>query len=265
MNLSVLSVKSLNYLHNKDRVNTSVIFESFCQTGTFGYNFHMKIMGHRGARDVAPENSLRSFEAAINCGLTCIEFDIHQIKDGEFIVHHDETLERTTTGVGKIADFSLSELKKYTLKEGDKIPTLSDVLDLTKNKNIELQIELKNAGDWTQLKKILVDSNELELFTIISFNHRWLLEIKDVIPQIKTACLMYALPVKPELIIQSTKCNGISLNVQFVDQLLVDQCHQFGHTVTAWNANDVETFTRLKSFGVDYLGTDVPHSAKAWI
>lgn len=225
----------------------------------------MKTMGHRGARDVAPENSLRSFAAAIDCGLTCIEFDIHQIKDGEFIVHHDDTLERTTTGVGKIVDYTLIELKKYSLLDGDPIPTLQDVLDLTKNKNIELQIELKNAGDWNQLKKILNKTNELDLFTIISFNHRWLLEIKDVFPQIKTACLMYALPVQPELIIQSTKSNGISLNVQFVDQMLVDRCHQFGHTVTAWNANDRETFTRLKAYGVDYLGTDTPHSAKTWI
>jgi glycerophosphoryl diester phosphodiesterase len=225
----------------------------------------MKIMGHRGARDVAPENSLRSFEAAINCGLTCIEFDIHQIKDGEFIVHHDDTLERTTTGVGKISDYSLSELQNYTLKDGDKIPTLNDVLELTKNKNIELQIELKNPGDWNQLKKILINTKMVHLFTVISFNHRWLFELKEIFPEIKTACLMYALPVQPELIIQATKCNGISLNVQFVDLALVERCHQFGHTVTAWNANDIETFTRLNSYGVDYLGTDIPHTAKAWI
>ena len=75
----------------------------------------MKIMGHRGARDVAPENSLRSFEAAINCGITCIEFDIHQIKDGNFVVHHDETLERTTTGNGRIAEYDLSEIQKISL------------------------------------------------------------------------------------------------------------------------------------------------------
>lgn len=225
----------------------------------------MKIMGHRGARDVAPENSLRSFEAAINCGITCIEFDIHQIKDGNFVVHHDETLERTTTGNGRIAEYDLSEIQKISLKEGDQIPTLEEVITLTKSKEIELQIELKNKANWHQLKNILKASGRDHLFTVISFNHRWLFELKEIYPEIKTACLMYALPVRPDEIIKSTKCNGISLNVQFVDQEIVDICHRNGQTVTAWNANDIETFTRLKSYGVDYLGTDIPHTAKAWI
>jgi glycerophosphoryl diester phosphodiesterase len=221
-------------------------------------------MGHRGARDMAPENTMKSFEFLIQSGITCMEFDIHEIRDGKFVVHHDATLERTTNGTGAIANYEWSELSKFQTKDGQNLPLLNDILDLVKNTEVELQIELKNAGNWNNLKKILETTKNFERFTVISFNHRWLKELKSIFPHINTTPLMYALPVDPCAIIKSINAKGISLSVELIDKELVDECHKENFLVTAWNANNHETFTRLKSYGVDYLGTDVPYTAKTW-
>lgn len=221
-------------------------------------------MGHRGARDRAPENTLRSFDFLIQSGLKVIEFDIHYCKGGDWVVHHDDTLNRTTNSTGKIAEKNWEELSLVRTKEGDPLPRLQDVLDLANKHDIELQIELKNHGDFKNLKTYFDQFEHTELITVISFNHRWLLEFKEVCHNIKTTCLLYALPVNPVDIIKSCKADGISVNVTYIDQKLVEECHDQKYFVTAWNANDQETYLKMEKLNIDYLGTDVPYLARTW-
>lgn len=225
----------------------------------------MKLMGHRGARDRAPENTLKSFVFLIQSGLTVLEFDVHYCKDGDWVVHHDDTLDRTTNSSGKIAEKNSEELGLIRTKEGEPLPRLQEVLELAKKNGIELQIELKNHGDLKNLKTYFDQFDNTDFITVISFNHRWLLELKEICPNIKTACLLYALPINPLDIIKSCKADGISVSVAYIDQKLVEECHSQKYFVTAWNANDHETYLRMKKIGVDYLGTDVPYLAKAWV
>lgn len=224
----------------------------------------MKLMGHRGARDRAPENTLRSFDFLIQSGLQALEFDIHYCEGGHWVVHHDDTLDRTTNSTGKIVEKNWDELSQVRTKEGDPLPRLQDVLTLTQDHAIEIQIELKTDGDFENLKSYLDQVKDKKLITVISFNHRWLLEFKQFCPDIKTACLLFALPVNPLEIIKSCQADGISLNINYIDQKLVDECHKEKYSVTAWNANDQDTYLRMKKLGIDYLGTDVPYTAKTW-
>ena len=225
----------------------------------------MKLMGHRGARDRALENTIESFEHLLKSNTSCFEFDIHQLKSGEFVVHHDDTLDRTTTAKGPIAIHTWDEISNFKTIEGTQIPRLEDVLSLIANTECELQIELKNNCNLEQLKKVLVNSKSVHNFTVISFNHRWLLGLKEIFPEIKTAPLLFGLPIDPISIITSTKANGISLSINLLDKQLVDECHLHNFTVTTWNANNYETFIKAKSTGVDYIGTDVPYTAVTWL
>jgi glycerophosphoryl diester phosphodiesterase len=109
------------------------------------------IIGHRGAAGLAPENTLASIEKALSLGVDRIEIDIHQTKDNVLVVIHDETLERTTNGKGKIKDLTYREILKYSAGakfspacENEKVPTLAEVLDLIDGKS-QLLIELKKA------------------------------------------------------------------------------------------------------------------------
>lgn len=101
------------------------------------------IVGHKGAAGYAPENTLASFRKAIELACDRIELDVRLSKNKELVVFHDEEVSRLTNGKGFVREMTLAELKKMDCAEGEKIPTLQEVIDLAKNK-IDLQIELKD-------------------------------------------------------------------------------------------------------------------------
>lgn len=221
-------------------------------------------MGHRGSRDRAPENTIRSFKALLDSNLSVVEFDIHQCADGVWVVHHDDTLDRTTTATGLLSTRTWAELSNVRTKEGDTLPRLEDVLGLYKNTAMELQIEVKSAGDFQKLGEILKQEFDISRITVISFNHQWLYDFKTKHPEIKTTCLLFGLPVNPVEIVKAAKADGLSLSVNWIDQALVQKCHAEKMTVTAWNANDLTIYQKMKTIGVDCLGTDVPFTAETW-
>lgn len=105
----------------------------------------MRIIGHRGARDIWPENSLTGFHAVRALGVDGVEFDIHPTTDGRFAVIHDPTLDRTTVESGPVAVRSSTELGRIALKNSasDKVPMLEEVIEILGPTGLELHIELK--------------------------------------------------------------------------------------------------------------------------
>ncbi len=101
-----------------------------------------KIMGHRGAPADEPENTLRSFARALAVGVAAVELDVQLTKDGRLAVIHDETLDRTTNGRGRVKDFTLAELKRLDAGRGEPVPSLEEVFDLVQGK-AHLVVELK--------------------------------------------------------------------------------------------------------------------------
>lgn len=115
-------------------------------------NFSEKVIlaGHRGERTVVPENTLAAFRYALSCGVDAIETDFHLSKDGELVVIHDHTLERTTDGHGRVCDHTLAELR--ALSAGgwlsaqfatERIPTADEFFQLTADTGILYNLELK--------------------------------------------------------------------------------------------------------------------------
>lgn len=95
------------------------------------------IIGHRGARNLWPENSLEGFRRTRDLGVDAVEFDVHLSRDGELVVIHDPSLERTTEGAGPVADRTATELAALG------VPGLEAVLDIYAGTSIELHIEIK--------------------------------------------------------------------------------------------------------------------------
>ena len=109
----------------------------------------MIVLGHRGARGEAPENTLPGFAYAASLGLTAVEFDIHLTKDDQLVVIHDATVDRTTNGTGAVADLTLAEIQALDARsihtgwpEPCFVPTFEQVLDAVKN-FATLEIEIK--------------------------------------------------------------------------------------------------------------------------
>jgi len=103
------------------------------------------IIGHRGARNLWPENSLAGFERTRELGVDGVEFDVHLARDGEMVVIHDPSLERTTEGTGAVADRTAAELAATKLRDGGGagVPSLDAVLDVYADTSMELHIEIK--------------------------------------------------------------------------------------------------------------------------
>lgn len=136
------------------------------------------VFAHRGASKYAPENTLASFHKALKMGAQALELDITLSRDGEIVVIHDDTLDRTTNGSGAVADLTLDEIKSFDAGShfsaeyaGEKIPTLKEVFELVGSEAL-INIELKNAGkrntELVQKAAALVKSMKLQETIIFS-------------------------------------------------------------------------------------------------
>jgi glycerophosphoryl diester phosphodiesterase len=104
----------------------------------------VRIIGHRGARNLWPENSIEGFRKLIALGVEGVEFDVHQTRDNGIAVIHDPTLDRTTQGSGPVGEKTLAELQDIALRDSsESIPSLDDVLELLGDSALELHVEIK--------------------------------------------------------------------------------------------------------------------------
>ena len=90
-----------------------------------------------------PENTLPAFRRAVSLGVDAIEIDLRGTRDGEIVIMHDETINRTTNGKGKVTDYTLEELKKLDAGGGEKIPTYGEVLEVVANSGVKLLLDIK--------------------------------------------------------------------------------------------------------------------------
>jgi glycerophosphoryl diester phosphodiesterase len=223
------------------------------------------IIGHRGASGYEPENTLLSFKKAIGLYADMIEMDIFNCKTGELVIMHDNTVDRTTNGKGYIRDLSFQELRILDAGKGEKIPTLSEVLDLVNNK-IKINLELKGeetAGPVYELTRKYVEEKRWSYndFYISSFNHRLLQEFIQLIPNnaaIKICPLIYGIPIDLSQFALKFKAYSINISADFIDKKIIDDAHAQGMKVFVYVVNNPDEAMKLKSLGIDGIFTDYP-------
>jgi glycerophosphoryl diester phosphodiesterase len=156
---------------------------------------------HRGASGYYPENTMMAFEKAIELGCTGIETDVHMTKDGYLVLMHDEKIDRTTDGMGYIKDYNLEELRqldagKWKALEfsGERIPTVEELIELAKSKDIIINFEIKTDVIWykdieQKLIEMIHKYNVSDKIIISSFNHYTIHKCKQIDKNIKTGLL----------------------------------------------------------------------------
>ncbi|MDR4887748.1 glycerophosphodiester phosphodiesterase [Fredinandcohnia sp. QZ13] len=187
-----------------------------------------KIYGHRGAKGIYPENTLLSFKKAIEQGVDGLELDVHLTQDGEVVVIHDETLDRTTSGVGWIKDLTLAEIKKYSAGrpfthfgeyeeawDKERVPTLKEVLELLVPYDTELNIELKTSsvsyeGIEEKVQNVVEQYAKNRKVIYSSFHLPTILRMKQLNPSSKIAWLLN---------------NSISLPYDYINTLELEALH----------------------------------------
>lgn len=226
----------------------------------------MRIIAHRGARTLAPENTLAAMQTAINSGAKAIEFDIHSHGD-EFLVIHDRWLDRTTNGKGLLHAHSLEEIKQLDAGNGEVVPTLWQLLMLV-NGQCALNIELKGV---TRLDPLI---NQLDLackklnfttdqFLISSFNHHLLKQLKMQAPELKLGALTASRPTDECAFAEDLGAYAVKLNINTVCPELVNDAHQRGLKCYVYTVNQPDDWQWLDQMGVDGIFCDAPDIAVA--
>jgi glycerophosphoryl diester phosphodiesterase len=232
------------------------------------------IIAHRGAKGMAPENTLAAFRLGLEQGCEGIELDIHLTADGEIVVCHDETLDRTTDGKGRIRDKTLQEIKKYDAGSwhsdafrGEKVPTLGEVFDLIPD-SIMVNVEVKQPYGG-QIEDKLVDflrrRDLLERVVVSSFDHKCVRRIKLLEPKTKIGLLYQSRLLDPAAYAQSFDVEVYSLHPYFrlIDAEDVAKAVSLGYRVYPYTANDEHDLQELIDYGVSGIITDYPGRLKA--
>ncbi len=225
----------------------------------------MKIFGHRGAAGLAAENTLESIKEALLYHVDGIEIDVHCCKSGELVVIHDETLDRTTNGIGSVSDYTLEELKRFRTKEGFTIPTLRDVLDIV-NAQCILNIELKGVGTGVPaikiIKEYVLKTNwEYNHFIISSFDHEQLFTVKSITSNLRLGVLTEnninsVLDIAKEMRAYSIHPSVLSLNNDEISS-----AKGLGYKIYVWTVNSAVLISKSKSWSIDGIITDFPNFA----
>lgn len=217
-------------------------------------------IGHRGAKGYEPENTLVSFEKAIEMGADGIELDVHLSLDGHLVVIHDETIDRTTNGKGAVDQLTLAELKSFRINEKYEIPTLEEVLDLV-NQRCFVNIELKNhetAEKVVQLIENYISEKNWNhsQFIVSSFDWNALQQVRFLNENIRIGVLTETDLDLAISFARFMKAEALHPDFQLLTNEYVAAIKEKGILVLPWTVNEIDAIERIKSFKVDGIITD---------
>lgn len=207
-------------------------------------------IGHRGAKGYVAENTLASFQKALELGCDGIELDVHLSSDKKIIVIHDETIDRTTSGKGFVTDLSSLELKNFG------IPTLEEIIDLVNGKCF-INIEIKDANATNEVIKIL-EKFDLNLFQISSFNWAVLEEISKLNSKIYLGVLTEDDLENALIFAKRIKAKSINPYYKLLNLEKVTLLQENGFEVFPWTVNESSEIEKMKSYNVNGIISDFP-------
>jgi glycerophosphoryl diester phosphodiesterase len=117
-----------------------------------------QFIAHRGGRVYEPENTIAAFQHAVDTGADWIEMDVQQTKDGELVVIHDETVDRTTDGTGRVEDLTLEQIRALDAGDGEQVPTFEEVIDFAKETGVGILPEAKSPHLYPDIEMKIVDT-----------------------------------------------------------------------------------------------------------
>lgn len=229
------------------------------------------VWAHRGASAYAPENTLESFEKAVEMKADGVELDVQETSDGEVVVVHDEVLERVSDGTGWVKDHTLAELKKLKFNKTHPeftdavIPTLAEVYDLLKPSNLTVNVEFKTGIIWYKglIEKVLQLTADMDMEDRViysSFNHYTLRKLRSLRPEAVTG-LLYSddwIDVAPYArdVVGVNALHPALYHLQ--DPSYVKTAHEYGLETHVWTVNEEDHLRLCRDMGVEAIITNKP-------
>lgn len=218
-------------------------------------------IGHRGAAGHVLENTLGSIEKAIELGVDFVEVDVRKTKDGKLVIMHDATVDRTTTGTGKLASMTLEEVKRLRTKDGQTIPTLDDILALC-DKRVGLMLELKARGIADDIVQVVSAGSFSSPVIYASFHHKDLARVRQCLPSATIMPLISRGRIDPNI---PAKLSAHHVGIRFdrVAKPVVESLHDAGVRIFVFTVNDADDMARMSDIEVDGIISDMPPDFRA--
>ncbi|HEY8678837.1 MAG TPA: glycerophosphodiester phosphodiesterase family protein [Candidatus Dormibacteraeota bacterium] len=229
--------------------------------------------GHRGNADECPENTLASFQSAIDVGVDVIECDVHLSDDRQLAVIHDHLIDRTTNGSGLVRDYTMAELKGFdagTWKDAtfaaETIPSLDEVLALAHGK-VGVAIEIKNLPlPYEGIEEALVASVKkagmLTNVVVISFDHRSVKRVRELAPQIMSGVLMASRPVDPLRVMADAGAEVFCPHWASIDPDTAQELRAAGKLIGVWTVDDPLALAWSRALPANAIYTNKPREIR---
>ncbi|MBT2637650.1 glycerophosphodiester phosphodiesterase family protein [Bacillus sp. ISL-39] len=246
----------------------------FAAETTIGELRQFDTVAHRGAAGYAPENTIAAFDMGLEMKADYIEIDVQRSKDGELVIIHDTTVDRTTDGTGKVGELTLEELRSLDAGSfkgeqfaGEKIPTFEEILDRYHGK-IGILIELKAPQLYPgieeevtqELKERNLDKPQNDKIIIQSFNFESMKKVDALLPNVPIGVLTYSSLHTTDAALQEFAKYADLFNPSYglVTRELVDKVHSLGMEIQSWTVRSPEAAQFLIDMKVDGIITDYP-------
>ncbi len=214
------------------------------------------IISHRGASFYEPENTLRSFERAVEMGSRAIEFDVRKSLDDQLVVIHDRTVDRTTNGKGSVGSKTLLDLRSLDAGYGQKIPTLEEVLESFAGR-CGLVIELKEKGTEKKTIELIKKYGLTDDVIVVSFKKDCIRSVRGFDPSIATGLItVFGLGCVRDALVLG--CRAVATTHLFMRRKILSESEKAGLFSCCWTVNDARKAEKLVAMGIRGLITNLP-------
>lgn len=214
-------------------------------------------IGHRGAGGHAPENTLAAIERGIALHAHLVEFDVRATSDGQLVLLHDATLDRTTNGHGPIANQFWSNVKQLTGGDGRPLPILADALRATSGRT-GVMIEIKAEGIAKQICRTVQEVQLSGPVIYASFLHDELLAIRRENHQAQTMALIEAVPINRTAFATDAQATHVGVAFETLTPSFLKSLHDHSLQVFVYTVNEPADIKTAKAMGVDGIISDYP-------
>ena len=225
-------------------------------------------IAHRGASGIAPENTLAAFKEAIEIGVDAVELDLQGTADGQVVVIHDGSLDRTTDQSGQIKDTSLQTIKQADAGSwfdpkfaGESVPTLTEALVSIADNAIAL-LEIKDVSITESVVRTVQKMDMVEQSVIISFNSSAIQTVRSLEPRLPTGYIIGSKEnIQPIQLCQQLGLLGSNLlNVDhsLVTEDFIYEIRRRGITLWCWTVDDIDRMRELEELGIQGITSNRP-------
>jgi glycerophosphoryl diester phosphodiesterase len=220
----------------------------------------MICLAHRGASGHEPENTMRSFAKALELGAEWLEFDVRAV-EGTAIIFHDRDLMRCAKTFGLVSMQSLAKLRTYDVGKGERIPLLSEVLDLLKGR-AKAQVELKGRNSAVvavaEIERALNDGWKEQDLLVSSFDQVELKKFKELLPSIPIGLLIYGYPINLQEMIKTFNPLSLHIHLDSVTLERVRDARSLALKVFVYTVNEKSDIAAMRDLGVDGVFSNFP-------